>query len=100
MQLLSLLKKFNDIQIILLGDGMEKEALLNFAVCNNLPNVTFMNPPSQKDLSKLFHVCHIGLQILADYPAFYYKRHLLTNFLITSPLDYLLLLIILVGFLI
>lgn len=61
-----------DIKIILVGQGMKKEHLQKRAEDMNLKNIIFLNPLSKNDLSKLFSVSDIGLQILANVPAFYY----------------------------
>lgn len=62
----------NDIKLILIGDGKEKEALQQRASSLGLGNVIFLPPVSKLELSGLMEAADIGMQLLANVPAFYY----------------------------
>lgn len=61
-----------DIKLVLVGDGMQKKALLERAVELQLDNVIFHDPVNKTKLAGLMASADIGLQILANVPAFYY----------------------------
>lgn len=61
-----------DIRILLIGDGKLKPALQQRAKNQQLDNVIFANPIPKYQLAKLFAAADLGLQILADVPAFYF----------------------------
>ena len=61
-----------DIKFLLIGQGGEKNNLIRHSQENNLRNVIFHNPISKEELSNLMSASDIGLQILANVPAFYY----------------------------
>mgnify|MGYP006167568581 FL=1 len=61
-----------DIKLVLVGDGMQKKALLERAAELQLDNVIFHNPVNKAKLAGLMASADIGLQILANVPAFYY----------------------------
>lgn len=61
-----------DIKLVLVGDGMRKKALLERAVELQLDNVIFHDPVNKAKLAGLMASADIGLQILANVPAFYY----------------------------
>ncbi len=61
-----------DIKLVLVGDGMQKKALLERAVELQLDNVIFHDPVNKAKLAGLMASADIGLQILANVPAFYY----------------------------
>ena len=65
-------RKRNDIEIILIGDGSEKDSLQSLAQLRGLDNVKFLNPIPKHQLSKLFSEVDVGLQVLENIPAFYY----------------------------
>lgn len=60
------------IKFVLVGDGKCKPDLIKKANNKNLNNIIFLNPLNKKDLSKLMNRCDIGMQLLANVPAFYY----------------------------
>lgn len=62
----------DDIKILLIGQGKLKPALQERATKEGLDNVIFSAPVSKTQLSGLMAATDIGLQILADVPAFYY----------------------------
>jgi len=66
-------KDINNIKIVLVGDGAEKPALIE-RVENEALNdiVIFHDPVPKAQLSGLMASADIGLQILANVPAFYY----------------------------
>lgn len=61
-----------DIKLVLVGDGMQKKALVERAIELQLDNVIFHNPVNKEKLAGLMASADIGLQILANVPAFYY----------------------------
>jgi len=60
------------IKFLLVGQGMEKNKLISFSTQYNLKNVIFHDPISKENLSGLMASADVGLQILANVPAFYY----------------------------
>ncbi|MDE4455137.1 glycosyltransferase family 4 protein [Psychrobacter sp. DAB_AL62B] len=65
-------RKQQDIKLVLVGNGMKKTALQKRAQELNLSNVIFHDPVDKKRLAGLMSEADIGLQILANIPAFYY----------------------------
>lgn len=61
-----------DIKLVLVGDGMLKPDLQARAEAEGLSNVVFHAPVDKKKLAGLMASADIGLQILANVPAFYY----------------------------
>ena len=61
-----------DIKLVLVGDGMQKKALLKRAAELQLDNVIFHEPVNKAKLAGLMANADMGLQILANVPAFYY----------------------------
>jgi glycosyltransferase involved in cell wall biosynthesis len=64
--------KNNSIKFILVGDGRCKPNLINRARKEGIQNVIFLDPINKRDLSRLMSTCDIGMQLLANVPAFYY----------------------------
>jgi glycosyltransferase involved in cell wall biosynthesis len=62
----------NDIKLVLIGDGKLKPALQSRAQSQGLDNVVFHPPVNKQKLAGLMASTDIGLQILADVPAFYF----------------------------
>ncbi|MBH2000891.1 MAG: glycosyltransferase family 4 protein [Moraxellaceae bacterium] len=61
-----------DIKLVLVGDGMQKKILLERASELKLNNIIFHEPVNKNKLAGLMASADIGLQILANIPAFYY----------------------------
>lgn len=61
----------SDVQILLVGNGKEKRALQHRAATEALSNVHFLAPMDKLQLANLLSGADVGLQILADVPAFY-----------------------------
>lgn len=61
-----------DIKILLIGDGKLKPALMARAQRDALTNVMFEPPVSKQCLAGLMLATDVGLQVLANVPAFYY----------------------------
>ena len=61
-----------DIKLVLVGDGMEKPGLEARARQEGFDNVVFHAPVSKRRLAGLMASADIGMQILANVPAFYY----------------------------
>lgn len=62
----------NDIKFLLIGSGKLKPALMARAKRSGLDNVVFNDPVKKSDLAGLMRATDIGMQILANVPAFYY----------------------------
>lgn len=62
----------NDIKLVLIGSGKLKPALQARAEREGLGNVVFHDPVKKARLAGLMAVTDIGLQVLANVPAFYY----------------------------
>lgn len=62
----------DDIKLVLVGDGMQKQALQQQAKIFELNNVIFHDPVNKTRLAGLMASADVGLQILANVPAFYY----------------------------
>jgi glycosyltransferase involved in cell wall biosynthesis len=62
----------NDIKLLLIGQGQLKAALQDRAVREGLHNVIFHAPVNKEKLSGLMAATDVGMQILANVPAFYY----------------------------
>lgn len=62
----------DDIKLVLIGDGKLKLALQNRAADAGLSNVIFENPVGKARLGGLLASADVGLQILANVPAFYF----------------------------
>ena len=62
----------SDIAIALVGDGKEKDDLVAYARRENLDNVHFHNPVPKRQVAGLLAEADVGLQVLANIPAFYY----------------------------
>ncbi len=61
-----------DIKILLIGQGKCKPQLQIRAQNEGLDNVVFHSPVNKQKLSEFMAGANIGLQVLANYPAFYY----------------------------
>lgn len=62
----------NDIKLVLIGQGKLKSQLQQRVTIDRLDNVVFHNPVDKAGLSGLLASADIGMQILANVPAFYY----------------------------
>jgi lipopolysaccharide/colanic/teichoic acid biosynthesis glycosyltransferase len=62
----------DDIKIALVGDGKTKSALQQRVVSQELDNVIFHDPVNKSRLAGLMAGADIGLQTLANVPAFYF----------------------------
>jgi len=65
-------RKRIDVKLVLVGDGKLKTQLVKRAKKEGLDNVIFHDPVNKKRLAGLMATADIGLQILANVPAFYY----------------------------
>lgn len=65
-------RRRNDIKLVLIGQGKLKSILQAHAQQENLDNVIFHPPVDKQKLAGLMASTDIGLQILANVPAFYY----------------------------
>lgn len=61
-----------DIKLVLVGDGMQKKALQQRASELQLNNIVFHDPVNKTKLADLMAGADLGLQVLANIPAFYY----------------------------
>ena len=62
----------NDIKVVLIGEGKQKSRLMQRAREEGLHNVVFCAPVDKLKLTGLLAATDVGMQILADVPAFYY----------------------------
>lgn len=62
----------NDIKLVLVGSGKTKAQLEDRARQSNLSNIVFLQPIDKRKLAGLLKGSDLGLQILANVPAFYY----------------------------
>ncbi len=62
----------DDIKLLLIGDGKLKAGLLERAQREQLDNVVFHHPVDKARLAGLMAATDLGMQILANVPAFYY----------------------------
>lgn len=62
----------DDIALLLIGDGVDKPALQQRAAAEGLQNVFFHDLVPKAKLARLMSATDIGMQILANVPAFYY----------------------------
>jgi glycosyltransferase involved in cell wall biosynthesis len=58
------------LRLVLCGDGSEKPRLRARAAAMQLDNVTFLDPVPRRAMPALLRACAIGIQSLADVPAF------------------------------
>lgn len=65
-------RRIDMIKLVLIGDGMKKPELQERANREELTNVVFHPPVSKIKLAGLMAAADLGLQILANVPAFYY----------------------------
>lgn len=61
-----------DIKLVLIGQGALKAGLVERAKADNLDSITFLEPVDKQKLAGLLAASDVGLQLLADVPAFYY----------------------------
>ncbi|MBX2886546.1 MAG: glycosyltransferase family 4 protein [Granulosicoccus sp.] len=61
-----------DISIVLIGDGKLKPELMSRSKKQELDNVIFLDPVPKERLAQLMAAADLGLQCLANVPAFYY----------------------------
>jgi glycosyltransferase involved in cell wall biosynthesis len=66
------LRERNDIKFLLVGDGKLKPSLVSRALSEQLDNVLFHKPVNKIKLAGLMRATDLGLQTLANIPAFYY----------------------------
>ena len=62
----------DDIKVLLIGQGKLKPSLVERAKRQQLENVVFHDPVDKLRLAGLMQASDIGLQVLADVPAFYH----------------------------
>jgi glycosyltransferase involved in cell wall biosynthesis len=62
----------DDIHFALIGNGAQKKLLQARAASEALANVSFHHPVAKRELASLLAGADVGLQILADVPAFYF----------------------------
>jgi glycosyltransferase involved in cell wall biosynthesis len=61
-----------DIKLVFIGQGKLKANLQQRALDSNLDNVIFHEPVNKEKLAELMKGADLGLQLLANIPAFYY----------------------------
>lgn len=61
-----------DVSFVLVGDGVEKPALVAEAKMRRLTNVQFHDPIPKSEVPSLLRAADVGLHVLADVPLFRY----------------------------
>lgn len=61
-----------DIKLVFIGDGREKDRLVQRSKAEGLSNVVFVAPLKKRALAELTGRIDCGLMVLADIPAFYF----------------------------
>jgi glycosyltransferase involved in cell wall biosynthesis len=61
----------NDIKLVFIGDGNQKDLLVGRAKTEGLSNCLFFPPVKKTEIARITASFDCGLQILADVPAFY-----------------------------
>ncbi|WP_454781379.1 glycosyltransferase family 4 protein [Legionella sp. WA2022007384] len=64
-------RQCDDIRFVLIGQGKLKDTLIKQANEFELDNIIFLDPVDKDQLSQLLACADIGMQILANVPAFY-----------------------------
>jgi len=62
----------DDIEILFVGDGKLKPALVECAEAEKLDNCRFLDPMPKTELCEFMREADVGLMVLANVPAFYY----------------------------
>ncbi|PTP03437.1 glycosyltransferase WbuB [Vibrio splendidus] len=62
----------SDIKLVLIGQGKLKEQLIEEAKIHDLDNVVFHSPVNKDKLAGLMRSADLGMQLLANIPAFYF----------------------------
>ncbi|MBC8232321.1 glycosyltransferase family 4 protein [bacterium] len=62
----------NGIQFVLIGDGSEKQRLMDRAQRLNLTNIQFLPPMPKQELATIVNEADVGMQILKNVPTFYW----------------------------
>lgn len=65
-------RRRDDIKLVLVGQGKLKSQLQQRAKDENITNVIFHDPVNKTKLAGLMHSADIGMQLLANVPAFYF----------------------------
>lgn len=65
-------RKRDDIKLLLVGDGKDKDSLVQRASEERLDNVVFHGRVDKEKIAGLLGAADVGLQILANIPAFYF----------------------------
>ena len=61
-----------DIEIVLVGDGVSRPALIERAKGLGLRNVRFLDPVPKSEMPRLLRAADVGIHCLADVPLFHY----------------------------
>lgn len=61
-----------NIEVVLVGDGVAKAALVDHAAAIGASNVRFMDPIPKREIPEILSAADIGVHVLADVPLFRY----------------------------
>ena len=61
----------HNVKFVLIGQGSQKDQLMDRVMSAGLKNVIFLEPLEKKVLFEMLRTADVGLQILANVPAFY-----------------------------
>tara|TARA_B100000579_G_C22828818_1_gene854747 strand:+ start:655 stop:1872 length:1218 start_codon:yes stop_codon:yes gene_type:complete len=64
--------KSENIKIVLVGNGSQKDRLKLMALSKKLTNILFLDPVSKNEVAAILARANIGLQLLSDIKEFYY----------------------------
>ena len=62
----------DDVEIVLVGDGVSRPALMEQAKALGLTNVRFLDSVAKREIPRLLQAADIGIHCLADVPLFHY----------------------------
>lgn len=61
-----------DLEVVLVGDGVEKAELVERVSTSGLTNVRFMDPVPKREIPEVLAAADVGVHVLADVPLFRY----------------------------
>jgi len=67
------LRDHSDIHFVLVGDGSEKERLLQMVTHEGLKNIEILDPLPKRELVRLVAACDVSMVIFANYPVLEYN---------------------------
>ena len=65
-------RNVENVKIVLVGNGSQKDRLKLMALNKKLTNILFLDPVSKNEVSAILARANVGLQLLSDIEEFYY----------------------------